>query len=227
MYQPEDDPVEGVTSDTRPVSAISSKDENLTKDSGIDVNSLATSTATETAYPDNSLEMNSRLTRDNLRSRQSDNQLADLGSINEYLAQRKRIVIDKLMALLEDWLENNPAFARHAQEGSASSSQDAACEEGVTRSPASHSASGKPRQKRALQGNGTDGSDSNGDENGEGKRGSKRSRTETPLARKFACPFFKNNPSNYKDKQACTGPGWITISRLKYASYSLYHSLLV
>ncbi|KAK7756445.1 hypothetical protein SLS62_001671 [Diatrype stigma] len=117
--------------------------------------------------------MKSRLTRDILQSRQSDNQLADLGSINEYLAQRKRIVIDKLMALLEDWLENNPAFARHAQEGSASSSQDAASEEGVKRSSASHSAGGRPRQKRALQANGTNGSDSNGDENvyeyGEGK----------------------------------------------------------
>ncbi|KAI1257667.1 hypothetical protein MGN70_000710 [Eutypa lata] len=214
----EDQPVEGVTSDIRPVSSttIHSKNEDLTKDSGIDVNSLATSTANEEdSSLNNSLEMNSRPTRDILRSRQSDNQLADLGSINAYLAQRKRIVIDNLMALLEDWLENNPAFASHAQEGSASSSRGTASGEGATTClPGSHGARGKTRQKRSLQGNGTDGSDSNGDENGEGGRGSKRSRTESPIARKFACPFFKNNPSNHGHKQACTGPGWPKISRL-------------
>jgi hypothetical protein len=35
------------------------------------------------------------------------------------------------------------------------------------------------------------------------------------VMRRFACPFFKNEPSKYVDKRSCTGPGFSSISRLK------------
>ncbi|RYP09806.1 hypothetical protein DL764_001060 [Monosporascus ibericus] len=71
--------------------------------------------------------MPSKVTRDitgSPRSRQNNDPLADLGKVNEYLIHRKRITIDRLMALLDKWLDINPAFARHAQEGPTSSSRE-------------------------------------------------------------------------------------------------------
>ena len=165
--------------------------------------------------------MKSRHTQDTTRthqSRQFDNQqLADLGSLNDYLAHRRRIVIDRLMSLLEEWLENSPAFSRHAQEGSVSPSGGVASGQGSSCSTGGQNGRGPTRSKRSLQSDGTDGSGNNGDGNGEGRRDNKRSRVDVdpPKIRKLACPFFKNDSSNHEHKQACTGPGWNTISRLK------------
>ena len=33
----------------------------------------------------------------------------------------------------------------------------------------------------------------------------------------LACPFYKRNPDLYRDKRSCPGPGWPTVSRLKYS----------
>ena len=216
-------------SDTRPVSTIiSPQHENLTtRDFGTDVNPLAISSTVneDSAFESNSLEMKSHHTRDPARthqSRQFDNQpAAELGSINGFLAQRRRIIIDRLMALLEEWLENNPAFSRRAQEGSESPSGSVASGQGGTCSAGSNKARGPTRPKRALQSDGSDGPGDKGDGGGEDKPNSKRSRVKPPSIRKLACPFFKNDPSKYKDKQACTGPGWANISRLKYALSSI------
>ena len=208
----------------RTVSAIGSQNENLTRSLGIDVNSLVIP-PTVNEYSDfenNSLEMKSQLTRDttrSLQSRQIDNQqLADLGSFNDYLAHRRRVVIDRLMALLEEWLENNPAFTRHTQGGSASPSRSVTSGQGSSYSTGSHNTRGPTRSKRSLQSDGSDGSEDNGDENGEGKRNNKRSRVSPPNTRKLACPFFKNDSSKHEHKQACTGPGWGNISRVKHVS---------
>ena len=35
-------------------------------------------------------------------------------------------------------------------------------------------------------------------------------------SRLLACPFFKHNPARYQPLRACSGPGWGTISRVKY-----------
>ncbi len=203
-------------SDIRPVPAVTSQNEISTRESAIDVHSLANSTANEYRSPINSLEMNSKLTRDILQSRQSDNQLADLGSLNEYLAHKKHILIDRFMALLDEWLDKSPAFARHAQEGPASAPQGAPSDKRSASSANDHAARGSTRQKRALKGDEDHDLSPDGDGNGEEKRGSKRSRIDAPRPRPFACPFFKKDPSKHKHKQACTGPGWPTISRLKY-----------
>jgi hypothetical protein len=32
---------------------------------------------------------------------------------------------------------------------------------------------------------------------------------------KFACPFFQNDPSRFNRRQACSGPGFSSISRVK------------
>ncbi|RYP73685.1 hypothetical protein DL770_007736 [Monosporascus sp. CRB-9-2] len=153
--------------------------------------------------------MRRQLTRDitgSPRSRQNNNPLADLGKVNGYLVHRKRIAIDRLMALLDTWLDNNPAFARHTQEGPASSSRCAASDTGDTCSTGTGPGHSSSRPKRGLPGNGMDGSDPSDDGDGKKERGNKRSRVDSPRAPPFACPFFKNDSSKHKHKQACTGP---------------------
>lgn len=36
-------------------------------------------------------------------------------------------------------------------------------------------------------------------------------------SRKLACPYFKYNPSKYQTERTCSGPGWSSVARLKYA----------
>ncbi|RYP17157.1 hypothetical protein DL765_004690 [Monosporascus sp. GIB2] len=220
---------EGVKEDIRQVSSSDAQNENLARDSGTGVNSPATPTATPPAHEaltlDNSLEMHSHLTRDitgNPRARQSDNPLADLGKVNEYLIHRKRIAIDRLMGLLDEWFDSSPAFARHAQEGSTSSSRCAASD-GDTCPTGSRYGQASSRPKRGLPGDGIDGSDRSDDGDGEKERGHKRSRVDPPNVSALACPFFKNDPSKHKHKRACTGPGYVSISRLKEHIYRCHY----
>lgn len=37
-----------------------------------------------------------------------------------------------------------------------------------------------------------------------------------PIRTNLACPYYKRNPDMYRDKQSCPGPGWPSVSRLKY-----------
>ena len=36
---------------------------------------------------------------------------------------------------------------------------------------------------------------------------------------RYACPFFKRNPQKYGSRSACSGPGWESVSRVKYVTY--------
>lgn len=35
------------------------------------------------------------------------------------------------------------------------------------------------------------------------------------LEKRFACPYFKNNPGKFRHKRTCCGPGWPTVHRVK------------
>lgn len=34
--------------------------------------------------------------------------------------------------------------------------------------------------------------------------------------KRFACPYYKNNPGKFRQKRTCCGPGWPTVHRVKY-----------
>jgi hypothetical protein len=60
----------------------------------------------------------------------------------------------------------------------------------------------------------------------EDQSGSEEARHNSPIElkgrkrlrpnRKLACPFFKHDPELYNDRRTCTGPGWITVHRVKF-----------
>lgn len=67
-------------------------------------------------------------------------------------------------------------------------------------------------RKRARKGD--DGDYSDGDSDEDDSRPKKRA-TARKASRRFACPFFKNNPRNHGLYQSCSGPGFTDVHRLK------------
>jgi serine/threonine protein kinase len=57
----------------------------------------------------------------------------------------------------------------------------------------------------------------------DGSRNRKRQAVPKPASdeancRRFACPFYKNDPARYKNHQICCGPGWPKFHRVKYVT---------
>lgn len=64
-----------------------------------------------------------------------------------------------------------------------------------------------------------DGDESDIEEKGGNEQGTHQPEpSASPKGRKFACPFFKNDPVKYGTERTCVGPGWDKIPRLKYVS---------
>lgn len=128
--------------------------------------------------------------------------------IDAYLARKRRDEIDRLMAMLLEWMDS-PNF-KSSTAGATGSSSQASLSSGTSSTPGKINTSG---QKRARRRDSLDGS--GGDGNEDDKHGSKRTRVEQANSPKLACPFFKRDPQKYANRQACTGPGYTMIARLK------------
>jgi hypothetical protein len=71
---------------------------------------------------------------------------------------------------------------------------------------------GNKRKKRVeITWSDFDGFGRDGDES----RARKRARKEEPDAKKFACPFYKRYPREFKESRTCAGPGWTSAHRVK------------
>lgn len=42
---------------------------------------------------------------------------------------------------------------------------------------------------------------------------------KNPGEKRFACPYYKNNPGKFRQKRTCCGPGWPTVHRVKEHLY--------
>lgn len=42
---------------------------------------------------------------------------------------------------------------------------------------------------------------------------------DVTVEKRFACPYYKNNPGKFRQKRTCCGPGWPTVHRLKEHLY--------
>jgi len=66
----------------------------------------------------------------------------------------------------------------------------------------------KNNDKRQQDGN-------DGDPNKRRKVNSNDKSADANKVKRFACPYFKNNPKLYGDKRSCVGPGWLEVHRVK------------
>lgn len=42
---------------------------------------------------------------------------------------------------------------------------------------------------------------------------------DSEVGPRFACPFYKHDPSRYRNRRTCPGPGWPTVHRMKYVQF--------
>jgi hypothetical protein len=191
-----------------PLEALA-KHENLTKDAVIlDITVQHSLANISNSSATNPLAMNS----ENGVSRGGNYQSTSQSFIDAYLARRKREEIDKLMAMLLEWMDSKRSTRGTAGSSGSSSRASPSSRASSSSGSTNQSLSG---QKRAHRRDSLDGSNPGGDENEDDKHGNKRPKIAPANTRKLACPFFKRDPPKYANRQACTGPGYSSIARLK------------
>ncbi|KAI1877670.1 hypothetical protein JX265_003678 [Neoarthrinium moseri] len=193
--------------------ALKAEDENLTRESNTPPVSRSVSLAKElTPQPTDSLAMTSKAAS---TSRGGNHHSTSQSFIDAYLSRRKRDEINKLMEMLEEWIDS-PAFVCHAPGVGGSTKSTNTSRASSSSNSSSRNVAG---QKRSHRRDSFDSSDPGRDGNGDDKRDNKRSRVSSSPALKLACPFFKRDPTKYSNRQACTGPGWTSLARLKEHIY--------
>lgn len=136
-------------------------------------------------------------------------------SPEQYLAAKKKEAVEKVMAAFNEWLDKGLAIISHAYESSGDSG------DAFRGGPDQGAGDSKPgrssgRAKRQFDGDDRDNSSSGGgDENGQDRGGNKRAKKDDLAERMFACPFFQHDPGSHNSHRSCTGPGWLSIHRLK------------
>ncbi|KAI2779247.1 hypothetical protein F4815DRAFT_500576 [Daldinia loculata] len=131
---------------------------------------------------------------------------------DQYVAIKRQEGVALVMAKFNRWLDKRLAIiscsagsSKGAESGSGSSEQGQ---------------SGRStRIKRRLGGDDQDNSSAGGDEGDPDRGGSKRAKKDTESERKFACPFYKNDPKAHNKHRSCAGPGWTSLHRLKEHLY--------
>jgi hypothetical protein len=121
----------------------------------------------------------------------------------------KAEIIDRLMICFYD-LFADPDFHTHQCSGSSPSSSF-----GTSRHTPSDGLKQTTGQKRkADNSNGSDGPE---DDQSDRKRrkGIDGLRQQAKTEKRFACPYFKNNPQRARTSRACRGPGWTSVHWIK------------
>jgi hypothetical protein len=141
----------------------------------------------------------------------------DLASIWKLLKQR---VVERLIRDHKSLLIESIGFTTYGGGREANTTRTAPA---TINTAESSEPSSQPRgQKRPLKDNDSGPSD---EEQGDGKRNAFNFGPGVSSERKytrFACHFYKRDPEKYRNEQACTGPGFVNIERLKLVSLFYY-----
>ncbi|KAI0110832.1 hypothetical protein GGR51DRAFT_557833 [Nemania sp. FL0031] len=131
---------------------------------------------------------------------------------------QKEEIVNSIILSITKWLRSRFIQLRKAADGPT----DGSCKGGSAPSAISEQFSqgqAQPARKRRARDKyddsaGDDGDDSNGcPDSGTDNKGKGR---ET---QRFACPYFKYNPTKYQHWSICPGPGWMNVHRLKEHLY--------
>ncbi|KAI0420379.1 hypothetical protein F5X98DRAFT_371790 [Xylaria grammica] len=144
----------------------------------------------------------------------------------EYIAHRREIAVEQVMAGFQKWLDKRLAIisytieASEAADGAGANTRNAGSKSPETGGEKSGGTS--RRQKRQLSDDDNPDDLSGGDDNGQDRGGNKRAKKDTdPEELKLACPFHKHNPKAHK-KELCMKGGWKSIHRLKEHLYRVH-----
>ncbi|KAI0161194.1 hypothetical protein GGR57DRAFT_498714 [Xylariaceae sp. FL1272] len=139
----------------------------------------------------------------------------------EFIARKRKVTVDYVMAIFEKWLEKRLAIMRYSIE-TAVAAEDGGGGGDTKRSPrqgsdGKESSQSSRRPKRQLQDDEDDDIAGGGDDNEQDRGGNKRAKKDPEESAKWACPFHKHNPKIH-NKPICLR-SWPTIHRLKEHLY--------
>ncbi|KAH6949219.1 hypothetical protein DER45DRAFT_580864 [Fusarium avenaceum] len=160
---------------------------------------------------------------DELESRGSSPTTQSDGSSNPtetYIDERKRQIIDRIVFNVAQWMRSmfhscrkNAGDNSAGASGRPSESQEFSSKDRTSRST-------KPsKQKRRLTKVDDDETDEDDEEEQKQNRQSGKKPSQDHENQKYACPYFKYNPTKYRDWRVCPGPGWADIHRVKEHLY--------
>lgn len=141
--------------------------------------------------------------------------------VEKKLLQRKKEIIDKLMALIEERLEEKLEPFEEPCDGEGCSSRSHGSSSGKVGNPSKRQSIG---QKRQLQRDDNDGNESDHDDGSRRNRNNKRPKTVPDDSKppKYACPYYKYDPGRFGQVKTCCGPGWDKLHRVKYELLAMY-----
>jgi hypothetical protein len=136
-----------------------------------------------------------------------------------YVDERKRQIIDSIVFNVAQWMRSILDSCRKNAGGNSGGASDTPDESQGSGSKAKTSNSTRPSyQKRRLTEVDDDETDEDDEERHEENRQSGEKLGQDRENRKYACPYFRYNPTKYRGWRICPGPGWADIHRVKYVS---------
>ncbi|KAF5671695.1 Nicotinate-nucleotide diphosphorylase [Fusarium heterosporum] len=140
----------------------------------------------------------------------------DSSATETYIEERKRQIVDSIVFNVTKRLLRMFDSYRERARGDSSGPSGTPDESLRSSSKATSSGGiGLGGQKRNLTETEDDGADDDDDDRYREGRQSGKKPIQNRDSRKYACPYFKYNPTKYKDWRICPGPGWADIPRLK------------
>ncbi|KAJ8129302.1 hypothetical protein O1611_g4333 [Lasiodiplodia mahajangana] len=132
---------------------------------------------------------------------------------------RKEEIIGEIILSITNWLRSGFLRLRMA----AGRTTDGSCEGGSAPCGISEQSSqgySQPTQKRKL-GDRNDGQteEEDGDDDDDAPHSGTDNKGKGREIQRFACPYFKYNPTKYQHWPICPGPGWLSVHRLKEHLY--------
>ncbi|KAI1128480.1 hypothetical protein F5Y10DRAFT_175176 [Nemania abortiva] len=162
-------------------------------------------------------------TRNSRQDREGERRL----TAEEYIARRREIAVEKVMAGFQKWLDKRLAIisytieASEASDGTGNGTPTTGSMNRNTSDKKSGGAGGRPKRQLSND-NDPDDLSGGGDDNGRDGGGNKRAKKDTdPEEVKLACPFHKHNPKAHK-KPLCMKGAWKSIHRLKEHLYRVH-----
>ena len=133
------------------------------------------------------------------------------------ICQRRVELINKLMAVIAPFIDRTLSTLEAAyDDGGGNVPGRASTKRGSGLISSSASDSGPLMgQKR---GNTNQSPESDGENDGDQRnsgRTTKRTKTITERNQKFACPYYKHDPTKHAHTRTCSGPGWDEVHRMK------------
>lgn len=132
-----------------------------------------------------------------------------------FIEARREQIIGKIISDISQWLRTQFIQAHGSTKEAATNSSDGANTSSDALSQPSKGRA-QPSRKRKL-GDREGGSDKNDDDESDKRSplgGSDKKGKEKAIVR-FACPYFKYNPTKYQGWATCPGPGWQDVHRVK------------